>query len=194
MRKVLMVLALFVFIFTGTSFATPISLVNVITFNSTGASSSGDGTGTLDPSSGFGWGSVNLLDGAGDYVKWTQAFTFSPPPDPGSVTGTISIKLRDDSNNWMDGPEFAIAWTNTGSWEIGEVDTGTYNYNVSLNKGSLTVTLASLGGDFYIDSSTLTVNYSSVAAPVPEPASMLLVGLGMISVGFFARKRNKLPK
>ena len=191
MRKVLIVLALFVFIFTGTSFAAPISLVNIITFNSKGASSSGDGTATLDR---YGWGSVNLLDGAGDYVKWTQAFTFSPPPDIGSVTGTISIKLRDDSNNCLDGPEFAVAWTNTDSWAIGEVDTGAYNYNVSLNNGSLTVTLASLGGDFYIDSSTLTVKYSSAAAPVPEPASMLLVGLGMISVGFFARKRNKFPK
>ena len=191
MRKVLIVLALLIFIYTGTSFGAPISLKNVITFNSTGASSSGDGTATLDR---YGWGSVNLLNGSGDYVKWTQAFTFSPPPDTGSVTGTLSIKLRDDSNNWLDGPEFAIGWTNTGSWAIGEVDTGVYNYNVSLNNGSLTVTLASLGGDFYIDSSTLTVKYSSDAAPVPEPASMLLVGLGMISVGFFARKRNKLPK
>jgi hypothetical protein len=191
MRKVLIVLALFVFILTGTSLAAPISLTNVLTFNSEGALDSGDGRGELTD---HGWGSVNLLNGAGDYVKWTQAFTFSPTPESGSVTGKLSIKLRDDSNRWLDGPEFAIGWTNTGSWAIGEVDTGTYNYNVSLNNGSLTVTLASLGGDFFIDSSTLTVNYSSAAAPVPEPASMLLVGLGMISVGFFARRRNKLPK
>jgi hypothetical protein len=190
MRKVHLILVVLIFIFSGTSFATPISLVNVITFNSTGAQSLGDGTGALNS---YGWGAVNLLNGAGDYIRWTQAFTFNPPPDSGPVTGKISIKLRDDSNNWLDGPEFAIGWTNTGSWAIGEVDTGTYNYNVSLQDGFLTITLASLGGDFYIDSSTLSVSYNS-AAPVPEPASMVLVGLGMLSIGYYARRKSKLPK
>jgi hypothetical protein len=187
MRKILIVLTVFVFVFTGNAFGTPITLTNVTTFNSAGVTSSGNGTGALV---GYGRGSINLLDGSGDYVKWTQTFTFNPTPDVKTVDGKLSIRLRDDSNNWLDGPEFALGWTNTGSWTIGEVDTGTYNYNVSLQNGALTVTLASLGGDFYIDSSTLIVNYSS-ATPVPEPASLVLVGLGMLSVGFFARKRNK---
>lgn len=190
MRKILIILALLVFVFTGSSYGAPITLTNVITFNSAGATSSGDGTASL---AGYGRGSVNLLNGSGDYVKWTQAFTFNPSPDNSSVEGKLYIRLRDDSNSWLDGPEFALGWTNTGSWAIEEVDTGTYNYNVILQNGSLTVALASLGGDFYIDSSTLTVNYSS-AAPVPEPASLVLVGLGMLSVGFFARKRNKSHK
>jgi hypothetical protein len=188
MRKILIVTALFVFVLSGSSFGAPITLTNVITFNSAGASSSGDGTASLTS---YGRGSVNLLNGTGDYVKWTQAFTFNPIPENKTVEGRLSLRLRDDSNNWLDGPEFAIGWTNTGAWSIGEVDTRTYNYNVSLQNGALTVTLASLGGDFYIDSSTLTVNYNA-ATPVPEPASMVLVGLGMLSVGFLARKRNKL--
>jgi hypothetical protein len=187
MRKILIVSVLLVFVFAGSSFGAPITLTNVVTFNSAGATNSGDGTGSL---AGYGRGSVNLLNGSGDYVKWTQAFTFNPSPDTKTVQGKLSIRLRDDSNNWLDGPEFALGWTNNGSWAIGEVDTGTYNYNVSLQNGALTVTLASLGGDFYIDSSTLTVNYSA-ATPVPEPASLVLVGLGMLSAGFFARKRYK---
>jgi hypothetical protein len=187
MRKILIVMTVFFFVFTGSSFGAPITLTNVATFNSTGIVSSGDGTASL---TGYGRGSVNLLDGSGDYVKWTQAFTFNPSPDNSTINGKLSIRLRDDSNSWLDGPEFALGWTNNGTWAIGEVDTGTYNYNVSLQNGALTVTLASLGGDFYIDSSTLTINYSS-ASPVPEPASLVLIGLGMLSVGFFARKRNR---
>ncbi len=187
MRKSLILTALFIFVFAGSSFGAPITLTNVTTFNSAGVTSSGDGTGSLVD---YGRGSVNLLNGSGDYIKWTQAFTFNPSPDTKAIEGRLSLRLRDDSNSWLDGPEFAIGWTNTGSWSIGEVDTRTYNYNVILQNGALTVTLASLGGDFYIDSSTLTVNYSA-ATPVPEPASMVLVGLGMLSVGFLARKRNR---
>jgi hypothetical protein len=128
MRKILIILALFVFILTGTSLAAPISLNNVVTFNS-------------------------CLDGQG----------------------------LDDS------------WTNTSDWAIGEIGTGTYNYNISFQNGFLTVTLASLGGDSYIDCSSHRGHHDS-PAPVPEPASMVLIGLGMLSVGFFARKRNKSHK
>jgi hypothetical protein len=127
MRKILIVSALFVFIFTGTSFAAPISLQNTI-------------------------------------------------------------------NSWINSPEFTDGWTNTGEWSIGEVDAGTYNYNINLQNGTLTVTLASLGGDSYIECSTNRPDHHRPPAPVPEPASMVLVGLGMLSVGFIARKRNKLNK
>ncbi len=187
MRKNLILTALFIFVFAGSSFGAPITLTNVVSFNRDGITSSGDGSGALIE---YGRGSVNLLNGIGDYVKWTQAFTFNPIPDNKNVEGRLSLRLRDDSNNWLDGSEFAIGWTNTGAWSIGEVDTRAYNYNVLLQNGALTVTLASLGGDFYIDSSILTVNYNA-ATPVPEPASMVLVGLGMLSVGFLARKRNR---
>lgn len=106
MKKIIMMLVVFMFILTGNLIATPITLENTITFSSSGATSSSDG--------------------AGQFI----------------------------------------------------------------------VTLASLGGDFYIDSARLGVNYNGVnyntaPAPVPEPASLLLLGVGLLSVGIFARKRNK---
>jgi hypothetical protein len=129
MRKILIVTALFFFIFTGISIAAPISLNNVITFN-----------------------------------------------------------------NLLDGQEFTDDWISSFEWATGDIDACTYNYNVNLQNGTLTVTLASLGGDFYIDCSTNRPDHHRPPAPVPEPASMVLVGLGMLSVGFFARKRNRSHK
>jgi hypothetical protein len=128
MKEILIISALFVFIFTGTSLATPISLNNGFTFNSC-----------------------------------------------------------------LDSQRFDDGWTNAGEWSIGEIGAGPYNYNVSFQNGTLTVPLASLGGDFNFDCSPHRGHQGS-PAPVPEPASMVLVGLGMLSIGFFARKRNKLPK
>ncbi len=128
MRKLLIISALFIFLFAGTSLAAPISLNNVYTFN-----------------------------------------------------------------GYSDGQSCVDVWTNTDEWAVGEIGTGTYNYNVSFQNGILTVTLASLGGDYNFDCSSHTGRHDS-PAPVPEPASMVLVGLGMLSVGFFARKRTKPHK
>jgi len=186
MRKIFAGISVLFLVLASPVFATPVTYTNLLTFNSNGAVSSGDGTGIIED---YGRGSVSLLNGLGDYVRWTHSFTFPQDPDDSIITGRLSLKLRDDSNSWLDGPEFAIGWTDTGAWTIGEVNTGTYNYNLSIRNGSLTVTLASLGGDFYIDTAAFSVNYAG--APVPEPSSMLLVGLGMLSAGIIARRRNR---
>ena len=60
---------------------------------------------------------------------------------------------------------------------------------MSLNKyGRLDVTIYSLGGDFFFDWSKLTAWGENQTAPVPEPASMLLFGTGLIVFGFTGRK------
>ena len=42
---------------------------------------------------------------------------------------------------------------------------------------------------FYLDEATLNVSYNQ--APVPEPATMTLHGIGMLGAGMAARKRNR---
>jgi hypothetical protein len=60
---------------------------------------------------------------------------------------------------------------------------------MSLNKyGRLDVTIYSVGGDFFFDWSKLTAWGENQTAPVPEPASMLLFGTGLIVFGFAGRK------
>lgn len=53
-------------------------------------------------------------------------------------------------------------------------------------------TLDMLDGDLILDSATLTIDYdltsSGGATPVPEPSTFLLLGSGLIGLGFFRRK------
>lgn len=59
-----------------------------------------------------------------------------------------------------------------------------------LDDGTLNVNVSSKEGDFYLDYSTLTVNGDDGTAPVPEPATFILLGSGLAGLAFYRRKRK----
>ena len=182
MRKAVFSLVgvLLFFMVMSVGYADPV-LVDVTTFNAAGTNPGGD----LD---GFGRGDVNLLDGFGDFVAWTHHFDVPA----GTITSaSLVINFLDNDRDWsffgipIDN-EFAAGWSEDWSFDFGEVDSGPagpYNVNVTyLADGEFSVIVTSLGGDFYIVDSTLTIN------SVPEPATVLLFGLGLVGIGAWKRK------
>lgn len=130
----------------------------------------------------FSW-THNILD---------QGFTFGS-----AESANIEIAFRDDEKKFLkDGFEFAtiqIGFLDLEDGALLVVPTTNWFGNLGVSSlarlnadGTLFVQITSTLGDFFIDSSTLSVVTKDVS--VPESSSLVLLGLGLLGLGAMRRK------
>jgi hypothetical protein len=119
-----------------------------------------------------------------------------------AVSGSLYLAFADDSSS--DSSEWvSVALNILGpdqTFASREVDGTIWSYDWELfglgahalldlnTDGLLRVTVQSSGGDFWWKRSVLEVNATPVS--VPEPGTLLLLGSGLLAVGFASRRRK----
>ncbi len=184
MFRIFLFTTFLVFSLTTFSAAAPITLTDTTYFTPNGTMAPEDYDDHL-------FGDVNSFDYI-DYVAWTHHFDFSPAFDY-LISASLALFFHDDEPDsfWnLLSYEVALGVAEDGTWDIGEIDTGSYSYDVDVSylmDGEFSVFVAG-AGDFQIEKSVLSINYE----PVPEPTTALLFGVGLIFLGIARYKKNRM--
>ncbi|MCE5274964.1 MAG: PEP-CTERM sorting domain-containing protein [Syntrophaceae bacterium] len=158
---------------------------------------------------------LSCLAGAAWAIPWTWTDTVNPDPDifigpsysyvhditdtgfnPGSDNVdnfSLAINLYDDGDRGMELVSITLdnwlwAGIRNGAQDV-DLGYGLLGSFLLLDDGLLNVRLTSTCGDFYFGDSVLTAN-GNETAPVPEPATLLLLGSGLLGLAGFRRKNK----
>ena len=131
-----------------------------------------------------------------DSVSWTFDITndgFNPATQD-VTSASISLNFTDDGGWELWELADLNVGANTFSWEV---NTGGISFTITSlmtlsNLGTIDCTLIADAGDFYFNSARLNAEGTdpgSGTAPVSEPATILLMGVGLLGLAGFSRKR-----